>query len=209
MKRNETIYIRAVLAALTALCICFICLTRVKTPIQTLEPVVYAIPLQETNTSQYEPLELPEQHIITIHSEDVIEVEHYPAFTYSKDWDADDALLLATIAECEAGNQDIRTRELVILCVLNRVQSNDFPDTIYDVLMEDRQFSPVQSGKFFTAVPSAESWEAVNNIMLAEYDFSDGCLFFESFETDEIAEASWFGRCKTFLYKSGDIRFYK
>lgn len=208
MKRNETIYIRAVLAAITALCICFICLTRVQTPIQTCEPVLYAITTQETNTGLFEPVRQPEQHITTIHSEDIV-VEHYPAFTYSKDFDAEDSFLLAKIAECEAGNQNIRTRELVILCVLNRVYSDDFPDTICDVIEEDGQFSPVASGKFYTTTPSKDSWEAVENVIKAEYDYSDGCLFFESFESDEIAERSWFGRCKTFLYKSGNTRFYK
>lgn len=117
--------------------------------------------------------------------------------------------LLAKIAECEAGNQSIVTKQLVILCVLNRVGDDYFPNTIEDVIMQPYQFSPIMDGSWESKEPTEESYMAVENVENAQYDISYGCLFFEALESDEIAEASWFGQCKTFLYKSDDTRFYK
>lgn len=86
------------------------------------------------------------------------EISTYPEFTYSLDISEQDKYLLAKLNQCEAGNQNIRTRELVVLVVLNRVNiSDDFPDT------------------------------------------------FESCEDED----NWHSRNLEFLYKSGDIRFYR
>lgn len=139
-----------------------------------------------------------------------IKVEHYPEFTYSKDWDVDDIYYLAKIAECEAGNQNIQTRTLVIMSVLNRVWSDKFPDTIYEVITENDgttyQFSPCIPGhSWYSTEPSEESYEAVNVVLESKYDYSGGCLYFESCEETE----NWHSRNLQFLYQSGDIRFYK
>ena len=47
----------------------------------------------------------------------------------SLDWDADDSYRLAKIAMAEAEGEDTEGKALVILVVLNRVWSDDFPDT--------------------------------------------------------------------------------
>lgn len=139
----------------------------------------------------------------------------YPRFVHSKDWDGDDSYLLAKIAECEAGNQSLETRQFVILVVLNRVWSPQFPDSIEAVLMQVNksgtyQFSPVApGGSWWYTEPSEKSWQAVEAVMQMEFDPSEGAMYFESFKTDEEAANSWHGRALQFLYKSGDMRFYK
>ena len=59
-----------------------------------------------------------------------IEIDYYPEFTYNKDWSAKESYLLARIAMAEAEGCNIQTKTLIIMCVLNRVWSDEFPDTI-------------------------------------------------------------------------------
>lgn len=54
--------------------------------------------------------------------------------------------LLAQLVEAEAGNQDFEGKCLVVDCVLNRVESPEFPDTISEVIFQDGQFSVMKNG---------------------------------------------------------------
>lgn len=138
------------------------------------------------------------------------EISTYQEFIYSLDISEQDKYLLAKINECEAGNQNIRTRELVVLVVLNRVKSDKFPDTIEEVIKENHngvyQFSPlIQGGSWYNTEPTKEAYKAVDNVLNSMYDYSGGALYFESCEDED----NWHSRNLEFLYKSGDIRFYK
>lgn len=139
------------------------------------------------------------------------EISTYPEFTYSLDISEQDKYLLAKLNQCEAGNQNIRTRELVVLVVLNRVNiSDNFPDTIEEVIKENHngtyQFSPLaQGGSWYNTEPTEEAYIAVDNVLNSMYDYSGGALYFESCEDED----NWHSRNLEFLYKSGDIRFYK
>lgn len=44
--------------------------------------------------------------------------------------------LLCTTVFCEAGNQDLNTQYMVALTILNRVVSNNYPDTIAEVIYQ-------------------------------------------------------------------------
>lgn len=54
--------------------------------------------------------------------------------------------LLAQLVEAEAGNQDAIGKRLVVDVVLNRVDSDAFPDTIEEVIFQPYQFSCVLDG---------------------------------------------------------------
>lgn len=56
--------------------------------------------------------------------------------------------MLAQLVEAEAGNQDFEGKCLVVDCVLNRVESPEFPDTISEVIFQDGQFSVIKNGAF-------------------------------------------------------------
>lgn len=58
----------------------------------------------------------------------------------------DELLLLAAIIECEAGNQTQEGKIAVANVVLNRVKSKQFPNTIYGVIYQKGQFTPVDLG---------------------------------------------------------------
>ena len=55
--------------------------------------------------------------------------------------------LLARVVEAEAGNQGIIGKRLVVAVIYNRVESEKFPDTVYDVLTSPHQFSTVWNGQ--------------------------------------------------------------
>lgn len=148
--------------------------------------------------------------VIELETEEVM-ISQYPEFSYSKNWSYEESYLLAKIAMAEAEGENIQTKILVILTVLNRVHSDDFPDTIHDVIFDYNektgvyQFSPViPGGRWWTTEPNDECYEAVQVIMESQYDYSDGALFFESCNYD-----SWHSKNLTFLYQSGKMRFYK
>lgn len=129
----------------------------------------------------------------------------HPKFVYSKDWDADDAYLLAKIAMAEAEGESIQGKSLVILVVLNRVWHEDFPDTISDVIFEENQFEPVSNGRWDMVEPDEDCWEALWLVETSQYDYSDGALYFESVDSD----STWHSRNLQFLYQVGNHKFYK
>lgn len=121
--------------------------------------------------------------------------------------------LLAKINECEAGNQNIETRMLIVLTVLNRVKSDKFPDTIEEVIKQNHngvyQFSPLRKGgSWYYTEPSDDAYKAVDLVteeLLNGIDTSDGSLYFESCKDED----NWHSRNLEFLYQSEDTRFYK
>ena len=56
--------------------------------------------------------------------------------------------LVKTIAMAEAGNQGPDGMWLVMSVVMNRVGSEDFPDTVSEVIYQKSQFSTVSNGSF-------------------------------------------------------------
>lgn len=58
---------------------------------------------------------------------------------------------LATIVEAEATDGTYEQKVNVASCVLNRVKSTEWPDTIHGVIYQKGQFSPVTvDGRYFT-----------------------------------------------------------
>lgn len=134
-----------------------------------------------------------------------IEIDYYPEFTYSKDWSAEESYLLARIAMAEAEGCNTQTKTLIIMCVLNRVWSDEFPDTIEEVIFQENQFSPIDNGQWDRVEPNEDCYEAVKVVMEAKYDYSGGATYFENCADED----NWHSRNLEFLYESEGIRFYK
>lgn len=58
-----------------------------------------------------------------------------------------DAILLAALIQCEAGNESYEGQLAVGAVVVNRVKSASYPDTVSDVIFASGQFTPAGSGK--------------------------------------------------------------
>lgn len=146
----------------------------------------------------------------TVPAETIIETEaETEVQQYDRGLTSEEKYLLAKIAMAEAEGESLHTKVLVILTVLNRVETNGFPNTIEGVIFEESngvyQFSPViQGGRWWTTEPNEECWEAVSIVNTTEEDISDGALFFES-----CSGESWHSRNLEFICKSDNMRFYK
>lgn len=69
---------------------------------------------------------------------------------------------LAICVEAEAGNQDLMGKRLVADVILNRVESEAFPNDINAVIYQERQFSTATDGAMDRVYePSEETFKAV------------------------------------------------
>ena len=123
----------------------------------------------------------------------------------------EDYYLLAKIAMAEAEGEDIIGKALVIKVIINRVESDQFPDTVYDVIYQKvynsdyHQFSPIDDGRFDRVEPSEDCYIALSMVINAGWDKSEGALYFEGCEDED----NWHSRNLEFLFKHGNHRFYK
>lgn len=111
--------------------------------------------------------------------------------------------LLLRIGMCEAGGESVECVAHVMRTVLNRVEDDYFPDSIYDVLYQRGQFTPVSSGWIDTVQPSEKCYEALEMIK-SGWDETQGALYFES-----CSGSSWHSRNLEYLFACGSMRFYK
>lgn len=66
--------------------------------------------------------------------------------TMNTDPAVDDATLLASIIYCESGNQSYTGQVAVGMVIMNRVNSNLFPNTLKEVVYQKTQFEPTRNG---------------------------------------------------------------
>uniref|UniRef100_UPI0034D6FF49 cell wall hydrolase n=1 Tax=Priestia megaterium TaxID=1404 RepID=UPI0034D6FF49 len=95
-----------------------------------------------------------------------------------------DKELLARLVQAEAKGEPYAGKVAVATVVLNRVDSDSFPNSIHDVIYQDRQFTPVQNGEINKAA-DAEAKKAVNEA-LAFRGQGKGSLFF--FNPDKTSD---------------------
>ena len=116
--------------------------------------------------------------------------------------------LLAKLAMAEAEGEDLKGKAFVMLVVLNRVNDDEFPDTIKEVIFQESdgtyQFSPIGDGRFFKQEPSDECYEALELIKTG-YDESKGAFYFTSIKE----QSTWHSRNLDFLFEHGGHLFYK
>lgn len=142
--------------------------------------------------------------------EAVTEEQTEVSLVASRDWDAEDSYMLAKIAMAEAEGEDLEGKALVIMTVLNRVWSEEFPDSIEEVIFQYSeesgvyQFSPLQpGGRWWTTEPDAECWEAVEMVQITQLDESRGATYFES-----KSESEWHQNNLEYLFQHGNHYFY-
>ncbi len=148
---------------------------RIVSEIYTASPVIVAV---GTGLSVQDRWELT--------PEDIAEIEYYDSLD-----------LLAICVEAEAGNQDLMGKRLVVDVVLNRVDSDRFPDDITSVITQPWQFSSWEDGRMDKVwSPSDETYQAVR--MELESRTDSEVLFFTEGRYNEYCIP---------MYKHGDHYF--
>ena len=114
--------------------------------------------LESANLSRTEPYEK-----VTIEKNEIKAVEEPLDIEQElENEDFCDSLeILACCVEAEAGNQDLLGKRLVADVILNRVDSDRFPDTIEGVITQKYHFTTFWDGTMAQIVPSDETFEAI------------------------------------------------
>lgn len=110
--------------------------------------------------------------------------------------DYNDLELLAHCVQAEAGNQDLYGKQLVVDVILNRVDSDEFPNSIEGVITQRRQFSVWSNGSIHRVTPDSETYESIRTELEERTD--NTIIFFT---------AGKYNPCGTPAYKYGDHYF--
>ncbi|MCM1162021.1 MAG: cell wall hydrolase [Roseburia sp.] len=95
---------------------------------------------------------------------------------------AGDIDMMAAIIECEAGGEPYTGKVAVGAVVMNRVKSPLFPDTVAGVIYQNKQFSPVGSGRFAVVLARGANqscYEAAQEAMAGATPVGN-CVFFRT-----------------------------
>lgn len=111
---------------------------------------------------------------------------------------------LARIVYLESRDEPYEGQVAVGAVVINRVQSSNFPNTIYDVIFAPGQFTPVRTGKIYETTPDADSYRAAKEALMGA-DPVNGALYF--FNPD-VSSSSFFDQ-KQHIKDIGNHSFYK
>lgn len=89
--------------------------------------------------------------------------------------------MISNVVAAEAGNQDWEAQVYVACVILNRVESEEFPNTVSEIIFQSnpQQFCCVWDGGYERAVPTDAIYEAVQYV-LDEYRIPRNVLFFTS-----------------------------
>ena len=120
--------------------------------------------------------------------------------------------MLERIVQAEAGGEDMTGKILIANVILNRVEDEHFPDTIEDVIFQNKngeyQFSPVDDQRYWKVKVSKKSREAVQRALEGE-DYSEGALYFIARKRTSSNSAAWFDNHLEWLFKHGGHEFYR
>ena len=123
-----------------------------------------------------------------------------------------DKEVLLRIVEAEATGEDITGKMLVANVILNRVNSDKFPDSVETVVFQKSgskyQFSPIRDGRYYRVSISETTEEAVERVLYGE-DRSQGALYFMSRRQANQSNVRWFDRSLTWIMEYGTHEFYK
>ena len=123
-----------------------------------------------------EPIRVVEK--IVLQSAPPVLVEPASYYQQIKDVITDaDRNTLASLVFLEAGNQSILGQRAVVEVVFNRVLSNEFPNTISDVIYQRNQFTPTKY--ISSTTPTQEQYDVIDEVLNELYPvLDDGVVFF-------------------------------
>ena len=130
---------------------------------------------------------------------------------YRYELSKEDYEALLKIVQAEAGNEDEEGKMLVAGVVLNRVKSEQFPDTVVQVVMQQEegkyQFSPVANGTYYKVKVTQDTIDAVERVLCGE-DITGGALYFAARKYADPEKMKWFDCALVRLFEHGGHEFF-
>lgn len=124
----------------------------------------------------------------------------------------DEIAMLERIVEAEATGEDMIGKVLIANVIFNRIQDEEFPDTVKEVIFQkvggDYQFSPIADKRYWKVTVSEDTKEAVQRALTGE-DYSEGALYFMARKRSKSSNVKWFDKNLDWLFKHGGHEFYK
>ncbi len=121
-------------------------------------------------------------------------------------YDEDELYWMSRIISAEAAGEPFDGKVAVGNVIMNRVESNLYPDTIYEVIFDRNhgvQFEPILNGSIYNT-PTNESIEAAKRVLDGVNVVGDALFFLNP----DIAQSSWIVNNREFLMSIGDHDFY-
>ena len=112
----------------------------------------------------------------------------------------EELVMLQKIAVAEAHGKDEMTMANIMLTILNRRQSKEFPNSIKEVITEKNQFSTYP--KLYNKYEPNET--SIRAICLLPFIENKNQLYFEN-----TVQGSWISTNKIYLFNINDLCFYK
>lgn len=98
--------------------------------------------------------------------------------------EVDNLTLMAAIIYCEAGAEPYETQLAVGAVIMNRLESGNYPNTLYDVIYQKGQFPPATNGKVARVIAqgraNASCYDAARAALAGE-DNTNGCYRFNDY----------------------------
>ncbi|RAK06702.1 N-acetylmuramoyl-L-alanine amidase [Halanaerobium saccharolyticum] len=116
----------------------------------------------------------------------------------------DDIILLARIIHGEARGEDFKGKVAVGSVILNRINSQQFPNSIRDVILQKGQFSSLMDGQA-NYYPGEEELQAARAALLG-YDPTLGSIYF--YNPEIATNTAWISR-RNFVTKIGGHVFLR
>ncbi len=115
----------------------------------------------------------------------------------------DEVYWLSRIISAESRGEPLRGQIAVGNTILNRTRTNGFPNTIWGVIFEKGQFSPVQNGSIYRS----PSWSSIiaAKLCLEGYTLDRNILFFCNTATSPV---NWITQNRRVAFKIGAHTFY-
>ena len=121
-------------------------------------------------------------------------------------YDDDSVYWLSRIIEAEAGGEPFKGKVAVGEVILNRVKSEEFPDTIWTVIFDKEfgiQFEPVANGTIYNT-PSEESIKAAKTALSGSNYVGESLYFLNP----TIASSNWIVKNRDFYTTIANHDFY-
>lgn len=179
--------------ALAIICFTSCNITQKRNPSSSVE--IISVSTSEENSESSETSIESENATV---SEPVAAVSEVPETLYNT-LTLEEINLLEVTVQHEVGNFSKRYKTYVAEIIYNRLVSDDFPNTIHDVLFQRGQFQGIASWSKSGIIPDEETKQAVKNVFSAENP-SHNCTFYYNPEFSESESIEWFETAPTINY---------
>lgn len=153
------------------------------------------------------PAMVGEREVVSIFPPDFKDTDIY-IYDFSKE----DIKILERITEAEATGGDIESKMNVASVIINRVNSDSFPDSIKSVVFQRTgntyQFSPIKDNRYYEVETTKETKKAIKKIL--KYGVINDALYFcNPNDVKSAKNKSWFKKLTYLFTDSINHSFYK